>query len=620
MTAGDLGAVLKGIAPVVREFIAGSVEGLTKRLEALEARPIIHGKDGERGPAGQMGDRGPIGEPGQKGLDGIGKDGRDGTDGKDGGPGRDGQDADPLVVAAALKEGLSELVASEVLKALGNLDMVVKAHVATALEAVHPVPGQDGRDGVDGKSVSVEDISPLIAAEVTKAVSALPVPKDGQSVDPAEVHKMIATAVAEWPRPQDGINGKDGTSVAVSDVAPVIASEVEKAVAALPKAKDGVDGTSVGVADVEPLITAEIKKAVDALPPAKDGKSVDPAEVDVLVASYVQKAVAALPVPKDGSSVTVADVAPIISAEVTKAVASLPLPKDGKSVDPLEVDALVAKYVEPLAKDVEQAVSAIPGAIAAMVQHDVTSAVAAIPPAKDGAAGQSVDMAEVNALVEARVQKAVASLPVPKDGSSVTLADVAPVIASEVERAVAAVPRAKDGVGLAGAVIDREGRLVLTLSDGGVKELGQVVGRSVDMAEVKGAIAHEVAQIPRPKDGKDGVDGFSFDDYEEVSDGERTITRRFTHGDRVKEFTHKLPAVIYRGVWSEGKTYERGDSVTFGGHTWIAKDDTAVKPDFTPASAKCWTLSVKAGRDGREGKPGPEGPKGSKGDPGSGYK
>ncbi len=506
MTAGDLGAVLKGIAPVVREFIAGSVEGLTKRLEALEARQIIHGKDGERGPvgdkgmdgaAGQMGDRGPVGERGENGRDGI--------DGKNGDPGLNGQDADPLVVVAALKADLSELVASEVLKALGSLDTVVKAHVSTAFEAVHPVPGQDGRDGVDGK---------------------------------------------------------DGTSVAVSDVAPVITAEVEKAVAALPKAKDGSDGASVGVADVEPLI----------------------------------------------------------AAAVTKAVASLPLPKDGKSVDPLEVDALVAKYVEPLAKDVEQAVSAIPGAIASMVQHDVASAVAAIPPAKDGAAGQSVDMSEVDALIATRVQKAVASLPVPKDGSSVTVADVAPVIASEVDRAVAAVPRAKDGVGLAGAVIDREGRLVLTLSDGGVKELGQVVGRSVDMAEVKSTIAHEVAQIPRPKDGKDGVDGFSFDDYEEVSDGERTITRRFTHGDRVKEFTHKLPAVIYRGVWSEGKTYERGDSVTFGGHTWIAKDDTAVKPDFTPASAKYWTLSVKAGREGREGKPGPEGPKGSKGDPGSGYK
>lgn len=71
MTAADLGAVLKGIAPVVREFIAGSVESLVKRLEAIEARPVIHGKDGRDGERGPQGEKGEIGRDGKNGEPGV---------------------------------------------------------------------------------------------------------------------------------------------------------------------------------------------------------------------------------------------------------------------------------------------------------------------------------------------------------------------------------------------------------------------------------------------------------------------------------------------------------------------------------------------------------------------
>lgn len=52
-----------------------------------------------------------------------------------------------------------------------------------------------------------------------------------------------------------------------------------------------------------------------------------------------------------------------------------------------------------------------------------------------------------------------------------------------VERAIAAIPKAKDGVGVAGAIIDREGNLVLTTTDGAQKELGKVVGKDGINAE-----------------------------------------------------------------------------------------------------------------------------------------
>lgn len=102
--------------------------------------------------------------------------------------------------------------------------------------------------------------------------------------------------------------------------------------------------------------------------------------------------------------------------------------------------------------------------------------------------------------------------------------------------------------------------------------------------------------------GKDGLDGLGFDDFEELYDGERTFTRRYRQGDRVKEFVHKTSMEIYRGVYVEGKTYDRGDRVTWGGSEWHCNDTTTAKPGD---GSKAWTLAVKRGRDGRDGKDAP---------------
>jgi hypothetical protein len=48
------------------------------------------------------------------------------------------------------------------------------------LEASRPEKGQDGKDGQDGKSVTVEDVAPMIERAVLKAVEALPKAKDGE--------------------------------------------------------------------------------------------------------------------------------------------------------------------------------------------------------------------------------------------------------------------------------------------------------------------------------------------------------------------------------------------------------------------------------------------------------
>ena len=71
---------------------------------------------------------------------------------------------------------------------------------------------------------------------------------------------------------------------------------------------------------------------------------------------------------------------------------------------------------------------------------------------------------------------------------------------------------------------------------------------------------------------------------------------------------------MYCGVWREGQSYVKGDTVTFGGSAWIARATTTDKPGD---GATAWQLAVKAGREGKQGLPGPAGERGAKGEPGA---
>lgn len=133
--------------------------------------------------------------------------------------------------------------------------------------------------------------------------------------------------------------------------------------------------------------------------------------------------------------------------------------------------------------------------------------------------------------------------------------------------------KGEDGAGIADLVIDREGGLVATFSDGRMKELGRVVG-------------------------KDGRDGMGPDDLnmELLEDG-RTVRLAFTKGETEFAFNVPFPVVLDRGVFAEGKSYEEGDAVTWGGSLWIAQRATSQKPDSVDGG---WRLAVKRGRDGRD--------------------
>lgn len=190
------------------------------------------------------------------------------------------------------------------------------------------------------------------------------------------------------------------------------------------------------------------------------------------------------------------------------------------------------------------------------------------------------------------------------------------------------------GTGMAGAMIDRSGVLILTLSNGETRELGPVVGKDgidgKNGADGEPGQPGEVGQKgdpgergeqglagepgkdgrdglngevgPKGDPGKDGRDGFKLEDFDaRVLEDDRTIELSFISGDHQHIATLKWPTMIDRGVFKADreKPYEAGDSVTWGGSIWTAQRETNAKPD-SPDSG--WRLSCKKGRDGKDAK------------------
>ena len=153
----------------------------------------------------------------------------------------------------------------------------------------------------------------------------------------------------------------------------------------------------------------------------------------------------------------------------------------------------------------------------------------------------------------------------------------------------------RDGVGVRDGFVQREGILVLTLSDGTTRDFGVVVGK-----DGKDGLDGQPGRDGEP--GKDGQDGFSLDDYDEwFEDGGRTLVRRFDLGENYKEFRHQTQLPLDRGVFKSDRDepYQAGDVVTWGGSAWIAQTETKTKPD---ASDSGWRLMTKRGRDGKDAK------------------
>lgn len=253
------------------------------------------------------------------------------------------------------KQDLIDAVAKGITPAPTHQEMAEQIHKEVA---ALPTPA-------DGKSVTADDVRPMLEEMVKTAVTSLPPPKDGKDYDPdvlqQAVEKAVSKAVAGIPVPADG------KSVTVEDVAPILRQLVDDRFASLPPARDGkdydpdvlqlavkktvdeavatipvpADGKSVTVEDVTPMLQQLVDDRFASLPPARDGKDYDPDVLHQAVDKAVDDAISGIPVLADGKSVTVDDVRPLLQELVAAAVpdveslvktaaAALPAPEPGR--------------------------------------------------------------------------------------------------------------------------------------------------------------------------------------------------------------------------------------------------------------------------------------------------
>jgi len=236
----------------------------------------------------------------------------------------------------------------------------------------------------------------------------------------------------------------------------------------------------------------------------------------------------------------------------------------GRNADPVDVEALADLVVAKLLDSPR---------LLTLVDVATVDAVSKHFEANPVQNGRDADPA----VIQATVKAAVEALPVPKDG-----VDAEPVTEQQISAAVAKhlaahPPQAgADGVGLAGAMIDRSGELVITTTKGEAIRLGVVVGR----------------------DGEDGQHGLSFETASGEYDSERGFVITLGSGERRTELV--LPYMVHRGFHRDGLGMKAGQSVTHDGALWIAKRANASKPCLE--NADDWILAARKGRDGKDGR------------------
>ena len=145
--------------------------------------------------------------------------------------GRDGKDADAALIRAVVKEEVSHLRDG------------MEGDACESDDDCDP----DNCTCVDGVCTQTEAMADKKAAPiVAKVLALLPAPVPGKDADAALVQPLVASevtrALAEWPKPRDGLNGADGKSVDMTALAVDIALVAEQAIAAMPVPSDGING------------------------------------------------------------------------------------------------------------------------------------------------------------------------------------------------------------------------------------------------------------------------------------------------------------------------------------------------------------------------------------------
>lgn len=213
---------------------------------------------------------------------------------------------------------------------------------------------------------------------------------------------------------------------------------------------------------------------------------------------------------------------------------------------------------------IEKAVSIIADKIAAIVKRVDEIEARAPEKGERGEPGRDAEPVDI-----ADVARACAVLPELR-----TVIDLC--VAEAVQEHMRANPPARgekgdkgdSGIGLAGMLINRDGSLIATTSDGRVHDLGVVQGK----------------------------DALAVDDIAATFDIERGIVLTLGAGERKKELSVKVPVLRHIGFWQSGMTADEGNTTTHNGSLWIATRATRQEPGYQSTD---WTLAARKGADGQ---------------------
>lgn len=291
----------------------------------------------------------------------------------------------------------------------------------------------------------------------------------------------LEARLQELPTPKDGKDGKDADPLAVQQIVALALQDFEFPVPEPYRPSEGdIEAWSARAAALVSLPDP---------PPPPDPPEIDPQFVREIATEEIRAALAS----HAGTDAILEQIRAELPEAAERAVAGLPVPKDGRSVS-------VAEIIPELLPTLRELIEGL---------------VAEIPRPKDGVglAGMLIDR---GGNLVATLTNGSAQALGPVVGRSVEIAEIEQLI----EQKLNAIPKPKDGVGVSGLLIDREGSLIVTMSNGSVSSLGRVVGRDADMERLQKEIEERIAAIPIPKDGKDGLNGR---DGADGRDGERGL-------------------------------------------------------------------------------------------------
>lgn len=214
--------------------------------------------------------------------------------------------------------------------------------------------------------------------------------------------------------------------------------------------------------------------------------------------------------------------------------------------------------------------------------------------------------------IDTLVKEAAAKLPAPEPGKSVTPEDIKPMIAQLVKEAVGEipdpeVPELPDIEAMVTAAVDaRPPTQLPSKGEDGRDALQLEVAPFIDEEKSypRGSYATHAGGLWRAYEKTHGMRGWEclvdgVGGIEVASTDERNFTVTVTRASGVTESkSFSIPALIYRGVFKSGETYQPGDTVTWGGSMWHCDEESTDKPGEN--GSKGWTLATKRGRDGRD--------------------